>query len=345
MKFAIVGCGVIARIHAESIRAIEGAELYAACDIIPDKADSFAQTWDVPNVFYNADEVMADPEVDIVCVCVPSGTHSEICIAAAHAGKAIVCEKPMEITPERIENVISEVEKSGVTMQCIFQRRMMPVAQAVREAVAAGKLGRICTAHADLKYYRSQEYYDSAGWRGTWELDGGGALMNQGVHGVDLILWMVGGKMKTLYGRAETLARNISVEDTAAAIIQMEDGALITIDSATTAYPGFNTTFEIHGEKGSVVFSDQGLETWEFLDPEDAPPRPDSGEAVGGGKSNTDISHSGHVLLLQNAMEAVRDGKSVLIPPTEARDAVRVICGIYESTRTNAVIQMSKGEA
>ena len=245
MNFAIIGCGVIAQTHAKALVQLkeEGCILYAVCDIVPEKADALAKQYGVEKVYYDDASVFADPQVEIVCVCVPSGNHGEICMQAARAGKHIVCEKPMEITPEKIEEVIRVVRECGVKMQCIFQRRLMPTAIAVREIIKSGKLGKICLAEAQLKYYRDQAYYNSAGWRGTWDQDGGGALMNQGVHGIDLILWMLDQKIDTLYGRAETLARNIQVEDTAAAILQMHDHSLCVIEGATTAYPGFSTTF------------------------------------------------------------------------------------------------------
>lgn len=339
MNFAIVGCGVIALTHAKAISRLPEETLYAVCDIIPEKADAFAAEHGAQKVYYDADDVMNDPNVDIVCVCVPSGTHGEICIKAAHAGKAIVCEKPMEITPARMEEVVREVEKCGVKMQCIFQRRLMPTAIAVRNAIRQGKLGRICLAHADLKYYRDQAYYNSAGWRGTWDQDGGGALMNQGVHGVDLILWMLGDQVDTLYGQACTLARDIAVEDTASALLRMKKGAICTINAATTAYPGFSTSFAIHGEKGSVSFNDQGIVSWDFIDENDAPQRPDAGERVGGSKSNTDITIDGHVALLHDIAQALREDRPVMIPPQDAMDAVRVICAIYRSTKEHSIIE------
>jgi len=339
MNFAIVGCGVIALTHATALKQIQNSTLYAVCDIIPEKADAFAKKHGAGVVYYDYKEVARDPAVDIVCVCVPSGSHGEICIAMARAGKHIVCEKPMEITPERIQEVISAVEAAGVKMQCIFQRRLMPAAIAVHRAVQEGLFGRICLAEAQLKYYRDQAYYNSAGWRGTWEQDGGGALMNQGVHGVDLILWMLGEPIDTLYGRAETLCRSIAVEDTAAAVLQLKSGALCTITGATTAYPGFSTTFAVHGEKGSVVFNDESIVTWDFLDPQNQPPRPDTGEAVGGAKNPFNIGISGHIRLLEDIADAVREDREPMIPPQEADLAVRVITSIYQSTKTGKPVR------
>lgn len=335
MNFGIIGCGVISATHATALQHIEGSRLYAVCDIIPEKADKLAETSGAEKIYYNHHDLLADPNVDIVCVCVPSGNHAEICIDAANAGKAIVCEKPMEITVSRIESVIAAVEKAGVKMQCIFQRRMMPTAIAIRELIRNGELGKIYTAEADLRYYRDQAYYDSAGWRGTWELDGGGALMNQGVHGVDLILWMLDDEVETLYGVAETLGRKIEVEDTAAAVMRMKRGTICTIVSATTTYPGFSTTFKISGEKGSVAFSDNGLELWSFIDEANAPARPDiQTEKVGGHANPAAISVSGHIQLLADIADAVRDDREPMIPPREATLAVRAICGIYESQKT-----------
>lgn len=340
MNFGIVGCGVIAFTHAKALEQLKqyNCNLYAVCDIIPEKADAFAKEHGAGHVYYNYNDLLADPAVDIVCVCTPSGIHGEVCIAAAKAGKAIVCEKPMEITPAKIEQIVNAVEKAGVKMQCVFQRRLMPVAIAVRQAIADGKFGKICMANARLKYYRDQNYYNSAGWRGTWDLDGGGALMNQGVHGVDLILWMLNEPIDTLYGKAQTLARHIHVEDTAAALLTMKSGALCTIESATTAYPGFSTTFCIHGEKGSVIFNDEGIVEWKFIDSENAPARPDSGEVVGGANNPVNIGIYGHICLLRDIAESVATGRDPIIPPQDAGLAVKVICSIYESSRTGKVI-------
>ena len=336
MNFGIIGCGIIAFTHASALKQLEGegCKRYACCDIIPEKADQYAKDHGFEKVYYDYNDLLADPNVDIVCVCVPSGLHGEVTIAASNAGKAIVCEKPMEITPEKIARVIETVEKNNTKMQCIFQRRLMPVAIALRQLVKDGALGRICMAEARLNYYRDQAYYNSAGWRGTWELDGGGALMNQGVHGIDLILWMLGGEIESLYGKAATMARDIPVEDTAAALIKMKDGALCVIEGATTAYPGFSSTFTIYGEKGTVSFDDQHIIAWDFIDKENAPQRPDLGEAVGGAKNPIDIGIYGHICLLRDIAQAVREDRAPMLPPQEAALAVKVICGIYESSRT-----------
>ena len=343
MNFGIIGCGVIAFTHAKALAQLkqDGCTLYACCDILPQKADQFAADHGVPHVYYQYQDLLADPNVDIVCVCVPSGLHGQVVIDASNAGKAVVCEKPMEITPEKIDQVISVVQKNHTKMQCIFQRRLMPVAIALRELVKNGSLGRICMAEARLNYYRSQEYYNSAGWRGTWELDGGGALMNQGVHGIDLILWMLGDEIETVYGKAKTMSRSIPVEDTAAALLQMKSGAICVIEGTTTAYPGYSSTFTIYGEKGTVSFDDQHIISWDFIDQANAPTRPDLGDNVVGGASNPiDIGNYGHICLLRDIAQAVREDRTPMLPPEEAALAVKVICSIYTSSRTGKPVVM-----
>ena len=333
MNFGIIGCGIIAFTHASALKKLrdEGCTLYACADVVREKADQYARDHGVEKVYYDYHDLLADPAVDIVCVCVPSGLHGQVVMDASNAGKAIVCEKPMEITPEKIAQATETVRRNGTKMQCIFQRRLMPVAIALKKLVAEGALGRICMAEARLNYYRDQAYYDSAGWRGTWELDGGGALMNQGVHGIDLILWMLGDEVDTVYGRAETMCRDIPVEDTAAALLRMKSGALCVIEGATTAYPGFSSTFTIYGEKGTVSFDDQHIIAWDFIDQAAAPPRPDLGdEAVG---------IYGHICLLRDIAQAVRDDRPPMLPPEEAALAVRVICAVYQSSQTGLPVR------
>lgn len=332
MRFAIIGCGVIAVTHAMALAALPDQELYACCDIVPEKADAFAVKYGVGKVYYDWRQVLSDGGVDAVCVCTPSDLHGEMSIAAMRAGKAVVCEKPMEVTTEKAQEMVDAAEETGAKVQCIFQRRLLPAARAVRELIAQGKLGRICLASAELKYYRDQPYYDSAGWRNVC----GGAMLNQGVHGIDLILWMLGEPVKTIFGYADTLARRTGVEDTAAAVLTMESGALCVIKNTTIAYPEFPTGFCIHGEKGTVAFDDLGVNTWEFLDKADAPPHPKEDPAFAHSSPISLKPYYGnmHAYLLQDLADAVREDREPLIPPREAIAAVRAICGITRSAQT-----------
>jgi predicted dehydrogenase len=332
-NFGIIGCGAIAPCHASSIKQIPEANLYAVCDIVAEKANNFAKQYSVEKIYYDYKDMLKDPQVDIVNVCVPSGLHGEISIAAAEAGKHIVCEKPMEITSKKMEDMIKAVRENKVKMQVIYQRRTMSLAIAAKKAVQEGKLGKIVLASAYLKYYRPQEYYDSGEWRGTWELDGGGALMNQGVHGIDLLTWMVGERVNKVFARAGTLARNIEVEDTGVALLEFSGGGYGVIEGATTVYPGLDTKFEIHGEKGTIIFSDSGLEKWEFIDKKI--PKPESSEKLGGANNPSEIKCVGHYILLKDLIEAIRTNREPMIPPEEGKKAVDLILTIYKAAKAN----------
>lgn len=327
---------MIAVTHALALRQLPQQELYACCDIIPEKANAFAEEYHVPKVFYDYHELIADEKVDVVCVCSPSDLHGEMSVAAMRGGKAVVCEKPMEVTVEKAQEIVDIAEETGAKVQCIFQRRMLPTARAVKKVISEGRLGRICLATAELKYYRDQAYYDSAGWRNIC----GGAMLNQGVHGIDLILWMLGEKVTSVFGFAETLARRTEVEDTAAAVLTLEGGGLCVIKNTTLAYPEFPTGFCIHGEKGTVAFDDLGLTKWEFSDPASAPVRP---EEIPEFSQKAPISlkpyyGNMHAYLLQDLADAVIENRSPLIPPREAIEAVKIICDIAKSSESGTVV-------
>ncbi len=337
MRFAIIGCGVIAVTHAMALATLPQQELYACCDIVPEKADAYARKYGVKKVYYDWHAVLDDPDVEAVCVCTPSDLHGEMSIAAMRAGKAVVCEKPMEVTAEKAQAMVDAAEETGAKVQCIFQRRLLPAARAVRALIAEGKLGRVCLAEADLKYYRDQAYYDSAGWRNVC----GGAMLNQGVHGIDLILWMLNEPVRSVFGYAGTLARRTGVEDTAAAVLTMQSGALCVIKNTTLAYPEFPTGFCIHGEKGTVAFDDLGVNTWEFLDRENAPPHPTHDPAFAHSSPISLKPYYGnmHAYLLQDLADAVQENREPMIPPREAITAVRAICDITRSARLGAPVR------
>ncbi|MFH5181853.1 Gfo/Idh/MocA family protein [Paenibacillus sp. TAB 01] len=261
LKFAIVGAGVIAHFHAKALSHLAGGELVAVADNQPEVGRQFAETYGIPSVYTDYEEMLKRDDIDCICVCTPSGLHGEVVIAAAQAGKHVFCEKPLEITSEKMQRMIDVCRQNRVKLGCVFQRRVMPASLAVKKAVEAGKLGKPLLGDAYLKYYRSPEYYRSAGWRGTWELDGGGALMNQGVHGIDVIQWLMG-DVQSVFAYSAALARDIEVEDTAVAVLKYKSGAFGVIQGTTSVYPGLETSFALHGEKGSILFADSGIKQW-----------------------------------------------------------------------------------
>ncbi|WP_235427025.1 Gfo/Idh/MocA family protein [Cohnella kolymensis] len=253
IKFGIIGCGIIAELHANAIAACPNTELLAVTDVDADRARHFAEKHGIALHGSDLSALLAHPDIDVVSVCTPSGLHRDAAVAAAEAGKHVLCEKPLEISAEKMEGMINACRRNGVKLGCVYQRRARAVPRKVKQVLEQGLLGKLVLCDAYLKYYRDQAYYDSAGWRGTWALDGGGALMNQGVHGVDMIQWLCGG-ITRVYGRTAALARSIEVEDTAAAVVEFGGGAFGVIEGATTVYPERSTRFEIHGELGSIIF-------------------------------------------------------------------------------------------
>ncbi len=331
VKWGIIGCGVISELHGEALAIAKNAELIAVCDIIPERAEKAARRFGVQKVYTDYHELLNDPEVEAVSICTPSGMHGEMCQDAALARKHILCEKPMEITGEKMDDLIRTVEVSGVKMGCVFQRRCDPKFAAVKEAIDSGRFGKVILAEAYLKYYRDQAYYDSGEWRGTWELDGGGALMNQGVHGIDLLLWFAG-EAQSVTAHCATQVHDIKVEDTAVALLKFKNGALGVIEGTTSVYPAQDTRLEIHCEKGSIVVSDAGIQEWSIIGSDEQAPEIVS--PVYAMKDDpTKLPMVSHVPLVEDLADAILNDRKPMITPREARHAVDMILSIYRSSK------------
>lgn len=337
MKFAIIGAGVISPFHAKAITENKKAALVAICDIEIEKAIKLGEDYGVTKTYKDYEVMFKEEEIDVVSICVPSGIHADVGIAAAKCGIHVLCEKPIDITREKMTEMIDVCKESNVKLGVVYQRRLLDAAIITRKAIREGKLGKIVLGDAYLKYYRSPEYYESAGWRGTWEMDGGGALMNQGVHGVDLIQWMVG-EVESVFAYAAPLVRDIKVEDTAVIAMKYKNGAFGVIQSTTSVYPGQETRFEIHGENGSIVFGDSGFKEWTFIDSdEEAPP---IGNTEGGSDDPKAISEDGHYVFVDDIINAIQEDKEPLVSGEEARKAVDLILAIYESSRERVEIKI-----
>lgn len=340
VRFGIIGCGMIADFHRVGIEKSPVAELYAVADNVPGRAEEFAKKHGVPHAFQDYNEMLQLGDLDAVCICTPSGLHAEAAIAAAKAKKHILCEKPLDVTLEKIDRMLEAVRENGVKLGAIFQSRVQPDAQRTKRAIEEGLLGRILQADLSTKWYRSQEYYDSGAWRGTFELDGGGCLMNQGVHGVDLFQWLVG-PVTSVYGKVATVNHKIEVEDSAYAIVELAGGGRGAIIGSTCAYPGFPTRIEIHGEKGSICLEDAKIVKWEIMGqetPEDL--KVGAGEGVGGAGDPRAISSYGHETLVDDLAHAILEGREPIISGEDARKAVAIILAIYQSSREGREVKV-----
>jgi len=340
VRLGIIGTGMIAAFHAKAIAAMDDAELVAAYARRSDVAEQFGATYGCA-AYSDLDEFLAQDDLDAVTICTPSGAHLEPVKAAAAAGKHVICEKPLEVTVERVDEMIAVCERAGVGLAGIFPRRFSPATSVLKQAVDAGRFGRISLAEATIKWWRTQEYYDSGAWRGTWNLDGGGALMNQSIHTIDLLLHLMGDAQNVQADMGLLAHSGIEVEDTAAAIMRFEGGALGVIQGSTACWSaaGHPAEIQICGDRGSVFMSDDKFRVWEFADdtPEDAEIRAtysiDAGSAGAGAADPSAIDFSGHQRNFEDALAAFREGRAPLVDGSEGRRAVALIQDIYTAAK------------
>lgn len=337
--FAIVGCGVISKLHAKAIATLPNARLEAVVDVEPERAKALADQEGVRALTDVAD-ALALPAVDVVSVCVPTGLHAEIGIRAAQAGKHVVCEKPIDVSLEAADRLIEACREAGVQLTVISQRRFEPSIKRLKQLIDERQLGEVILGGARLKWYRSQEYYDSGAWRGTWALDGGGALMNQGVHYVDLLRWLLG-PVRSIRAVCATKAHErIEVEDIALAILEFTSGALATIDAATAVYPGLPERVEITGTKGTAVLESGALALVETLDEKQAGVDPGAGEQLSAAADPTRIPAGGHIAQLGDFLHAVDTGSEPFVTGADGRAAIEVILSVYEAARQGGAFEL-----
>jgi len=336
--FGIVGCGVIAPFHARAIADLQNARLVAVADPTPERARKVASEFGAED-HTDVGELLARPDVDIVCVCVPSGSHAAVGMRVAAAGKHVVVEKPIEVTLEAADRLITACKSNGVELAAISQHRWDPGVRELKELVDSGRLGRLVLGDAIVKWYRTQQYYDSSAWRGTLALDGGGALMNQGVHYLDLLQWVMG-PVEHVFARCRTSAHErIEVEDIAVAVLGFKGGAVGVVECATAVYPGLSERLEVTGTGGTAIVEVGELKVRELKD-EKGETTPYGGKlASAGGRdqaasSPADIAYRGHREQLADMIQAIESGRRPFIDGAEARKALEIIVAVYESART-----------
>jgi UDP-N-acetyl-2-amino-2-deoxyglucuronate dehydrogenase len=358
LRFGILGCGVIGPHHARAIAKLDGAELVAAADVVPELAVKLATEYGC-SAFSSLEEMLSGADLDVVCVCTPSGMHAEDAIAALEAGKDVVVEKPVDVTLEAADRLLTVQRATGGRVAVVSQHRFDAAARAVHDAVSKGEFGRLTSGSAEVRWWRSQSYYDSGGWRGTWELDGGGVLINQAIHSIDLLQWLMGPVVE-LTAYTELLAHErIEVEDTAVAILKFAGGALGTIVATTAAYPGLTARIAVHGDRGSAVIDDElryfhvageGQEGEAYgagggeNQAEQIMKRygqVDSGPGAGSDPGSLSMAHRDQI---RDFVEAVREGREPSINVEEGRKPLAIIQGIYESARTGEPVRIQDHE-
>ena len=357
LRFGILGCGVIGPHHAKAIAGLESAELVAVADVVPELAEKLAEDYGC-SPHTSLEEMLSGVDLDAVCVCTPSGMHAEGAITALEAGKHVVIEKPVDVTLEAADRLIEVQHATGGRVAVVSQHRFDAATQAVHEALARGEFGRLTSGSADVRWWRSQSYYDSGGWRGTWELDGGGVLINQAIHSIDLLQWLMGQVVEVTAHTGLIAHERIEVEDTAVAILKFANGALGTIVATTAAYPGLTTRIAVHGDRGSAIIDDDELTYFhaagegqeggaygagggENQAEEVMEQYGEGGSGPGAGADPGSLSMA-HRDQIQDFVEAVREGREPLVNLQEGRKPLAIIQGIYESARTGWPVRIEE---
>jgi len=339
LRLAVLGAGNIASVHARAVHEAEGASLAIVADGGSGRGRALAERF---GARYLPDAALAatDDEVDAVIVATPSGRHADAVIAAAARGKHALVEKPLDVTLERCDAMIRAAQEHGTVLAGVFQNRFAPGVARAREALAAGRLGKLVLANGLVPWYRSPAYYREGGWRGTWKLDGGGALMNQGIHTVDLLLHLAGpvARVSADIGRR---VHATETEDTAAATLAFADGAFGALQATTASWPGEPARVALYGEAGTIVLDDGRITGWHLRDADEAEVeamlRLDA--APGGGSADPlAIGVERHRAQLEDFLRAVAERRQPAVTPAEARGAVELVLAVYASARAGAPV-------
>jgi UDP-N-acetyl-2-amino-2-deoxyglucuronate dehydrogenase len=355
MRFAVIGAGVIGALHAETIANLPGAELVAVADIRPEAAGSLAAQYGV-RPYSDVGEALGRPEIEAVAICTPSGSHAELVQAALSADRHVVVEKPLDVSLEAAGRVAAAERASRRRVTVISQHRFDAASRIVFEAVRSGRLGNVTSGSAIVAWWRSQAYYDSAGWRGTWALDGGGALMNQGIHTLDLLVWFLGEPVEVFAWTGRLAHERIEVEDTAVATIRFAQGALGVIHATTAAYPGMNARVELHGDRGSAVIDDDRLVYFHAAQAGEAGPDLGSGspdnQAARVLEAGSRPAHlvegrrrTSHTDQYEDFISSVAGDRPPLVTVREATRTLAVVVAVYESAKTGrpAAVRLPDG--
>lgn len=326
LRFAIFGCGVIAKTHARALREIDGAQLIACADINFPAAEAFAAEQgirtepDWPSLLHCSD-------IDVICICTPSGTHAPLAIDALNAGKHVVLEKPMALNTAQCDEIIAAADRSHARITVISQLRTSPDILRAKKLLESNAVGKITMVQLHMCYYRDPAYYHGS-WRGTKAMDGGGALMNQGVHGVDLIQFLLG-PVKQVRSVVRTLLHQIEVEDTVAAALEFENGAVGVITASTATHPGYDREIKIYGTRGGMEFKEDKMVRL-VLDGVEHPC--DAFISAGAATSNLLLDHLGHTRQLSAFVRAINGENMVYPDQFDSKQAVELIERIYRET-------------
>jgi UDP-N-acetyl-2-amino-2-deoxyglucuronate dehydrogenase len=345
----ILGGGSISEAHARAAAAVPDLRVVAVCGRDPSRVEALAGRYGAA-AFTDVQAFLRHRPMEIVAIGTPSGVHADHVEAAAAQGLHVVCEKPLDISTARIDRMLAAVERAGITLGVFFQDRSTPDLMDVKDALVAGRLGRPILADARVKWYRPPEYYAQSLWRGTWALDGGGALMNQGIHTVDLLLWLLG-DVRRVYARTLAALHAIEVEDTAVAVLEFANGAVATLEATTAAWPGYDRRVSITGTLGTVVIEQARVAKWDLREPAlegaaggaAAIVPSDIAASVAGPSASTHVvaDASAHRRVFEDFVSALDTGRPPRVDGREGRRSVALIEAIYASSRSGQPVDVT----
>lgn len=337
VKFGIIGCGTIGKLFSEAIRTSQGAELVAVCDANIERAKKFAlERSDKRKIEYYGDvDSMLRSDIDAVYIGTPSGLHADSAVRAANAHKNIVIEKPIGITLSQLDAIENACILNSVKLCAVSQLSFSDGYMRLKQAVDSSEIGKVFLADLKMKFYRSEDYYLSGGWRGTWEFDGGGALMNQGIHGIGLLLGLMG-RPKSVRAITKTFVHHIEVEDTSAAIVEFESGAIANIVATTSVQPALPRTLSLHTERGTVTLTEDRLTQWN-IDGREEPLR-EVAPTYSTASVPDNFSCELHRRQLDDFVAAVNEDREPMLSINEGRAPVELILAIYRSSKSGQTI-------
>ncbi|MCL2301050.1 MAG: Gfo/Idh/MocA family oxidoreductase [Firmicutes bacterium] len=341
--YAVVGLGV-GKAHVRGAIAAQGCKLVAICDIRPEQLENAQKT--IPGAqealtYTDYAEMLKNPDIDVVSVCTPSGLHADMAVQALRAGKNVLVEKPMDITVDKILEIEKARQETGLKVGGIFQNRRNAIMEPFKKAIDEGRLGEIYAAFFRVNWHRDDAYFlQNGGWRGTWAMDGGGSLMNQGVHTVDLMQWLLG-DVESVKSHMRVVNHKIETEDFTQSTIKFKSGTVATFISTTSAYPGLGTELQVTGTDGSIHIDGDKVIAWKLKGDNMAEEEAEMKEKFGGKNASVSADPTvvrGHSYQIQDMVDALRFGRDPMVGPMEATKAVRIINAVYESARTGAEI-------
>ncbi|WP_240744892.1 Gfo/Idh/MocA family protein [Desulforhopalus sp. IMCC35007] len=342
IRFGVAGPGSIGHSHCQAIQEASGAELVAVLGRDTEKTKGFAFTYGIMP-YTDLDQFLTAARLDALTIATPSGAHLEIAVKAAQRGIHVLCEKPIETTSTKSSAMIKACREAGVQLGVFFQARFDPCTILAKQAIEDGRLGKILLASCQMRWARDQAYYDSAPWRGTWELDGGGCLMNQGIHSIDLLLHLAGDALAVSAFQGPLTHQRIEVEDNLCATVRFANGAIGTIETSTSCNPGLPRRVEISGEKGTICIEDNRIVRWQFAEtlPEDTEIRrryTAASDSAGGASDPKAIGLSGHRQVVEDFVTSIQTATAPCVSGEEGKRSVDFICSVYESMRQGGLV-------